>query len=719
MKKLLKRGGLALAGVCVGLLIAEAVFSSRDDGAFPHLNLYEEDPELGATLTPSSHQRFKLGSNPVSEIHINSDGFRGGEHAKPSEGEIWTFGDSQVFGLGVNDDEPFSSVLAKSLKTQVINFGVPTYGPGEVERLFEQQLKKRKAPAKVIVTINMVNDIFEENRPNRERHKIWDGWAVRLETKPDDVFEFPGRRWLFSKSHLVYAARKALHTEDISQVNFASEGTWNEVVALGAKQENEKAAIEAKQAAQKEQREAQWKEVSAKLKAKGEKVRKAEQDFLVVEAQESYLTRANPGDIVRNRRSESSRPTKVTAAMLKQSAEFRSRFRVKYKKARKEFVALRKSVRAAAPTVMDLDFPLKQHVLSMKKLADEHKTELVVLILPIDVQVSESQWKKYDTSPIDMTSSLALNEEIRSGVEKMGLRVIDPRLALQPKVDASFLDGDIHLTALGHRTVATEIVKALSKPKPVLAEVQAPIGSPIPSPEEWLGHPKIEKYEKGDGRIKCSVRHADEWVMLECRGVKIFSDDDRSLSAYAKLKGRVRWVAPIRDGETRILRVARKNGELDSITLTKKEGVLTAKQSASESVDPPERVYARFCKGDDDYFRRQSRAGRFYAPVSEACTKSYPNDCIRQRACDHGSSDAPPMCSDESKECKKAGSSSTPITVQAEVDASTHRLRKPAVQKAVQKMVEQATVEAPAQAVIDPPAQAIIEAPAQAIIAPK
>jgi hypothetical protein len=37
---------------------------------------------------------------------------------------------------------------------------------------------------------------------------------VRRETAPARVFEFPGRRWLFSRSHAVYALRRWLHARD-------------------------------------------------------------------------------------------------------------------------------------------------------------------------------------------------------------------------------------------------------------------------------------------------------------------------------------------------------------------------------------------------------------------------------------------------------------------------------------------------------------------------
>ena len=121
------RIGYALIGICVALGIAEVVFFWRDAGAFPHVNFYQLDSELAVKLQPNSSMRFKLGDNPVTEIQVGEDGFRG-EKRTPRY-DILIVGDSQVFGLGVNDDETLAAGLAEETGQQVFNGGVPTYGP--------------------------------------------------------------------------------------------------------------------------------------------------------------------------------------------------------------------------------------------------------------------------------------------------------------------------------------------------------------------------------------------------------------------------------------------------------------------------------------------------------------------------------------------------------------------------------------------------------------
>ncbi|MCP4501848.1 MAG: hypothetical protein GY822_17960 [Deltaproteobacteria bacterium] len=194
--------------------------------------------------------RFRLHDNPVVTLNVNDQGYRGTswpEVASSKEqstgaknGEILVVGDSQVFGLGVEDQETFSARLAKQTGRVVLNDGVPTYGPGEYFVTAREIIEKRK-PQTLVYVVNFLNDPFELHRPNTECHAEWDGWAVRIESGPDDTVGFPGRRWLMSQSHLVYALRRywneraqdADKIQNQGELGFPSEGTWNDLVMDG------------------------------------------------------------------------------------------------------------------------------------------------------------------------------------------------------------------------------------------------------------------------------------------------------------------------------------------------------------------------------------------------------------------------------------------------------------------------------------------------------
>src|SRR5262245_9314336 len=120
----------ALVGVTAGLVLAEGAFYVRDHGAFPHLNLYAADERLGVRLLAGASQRLSgVRDAPVTSVRINTDGLRGSNLPAASDDEVIVIGDSQVFGLGVEEHEAVSAELARSLGRNVINAGVPTYGP--------------------------------------------------------------------------------------------------------------------------------------------------------------------------------------------------------------------------------------------------------------------------------------------------------------------------------------------------------------------------------------------------------------------------------------------------------------------------------------------------------------------------------------------------------------------------------------------------------------
>ena len=75
-------------GLGLGAAIAEVAFSSRADGAFPHVNFYVPDAELGVRLEPGATMRFQLRENPLSTIHVNAEGYRGGDWPAPREDDV-------------------------------------------------------------------------------------------------------------------------------------------------------------------------------------------------------------------------------------------------------------------------------------------------------------------------------------------------------------------------------------------------------------------------------------------------------------------------------------------------------------------------------------------------------------------------------------------------------------------------------------------------------
>ncbi len=561
-RPLWRRGLMITAQVLLGLglggVIAEIAFMQRDDGAFPHVNFYVPDPELGVRLEPGASMRFQLRDNPLTTIHVNSRGFRGGDWPAPGDDEVIVVGDSQVFGLGVEDDATFSAGLAERSGRPVRNAGVPTYGPQEYLATARELLAERRAKV-VVVVLNFVNDPFEIDRPNRERHVVWDGWAVRSETAPSEVSQFPGRRWLFSRSHAVYALRRWLHERGSGRapegedegasvdLGTPSEGGLHELVSASqsahADAASAKLAAEQALAAALQRAQSIEGDISSKRDALDRLIIRASKyefdDF------QQEVARGRPGDIVTEDAGEASRSVSLTAAMIRDAARKRDEhlktlLRDEQKRGKSEAQdllkaeetlveerkALRLRIAAGIPEVPRPPSHFHDYLVEFKALCEQHGAELVVVALPIDVQVSGAEWAKYGvTDAPDMKDSLLLLDDLVADAGALGLRALDATAALRAAEPGAFLDHDIHMTAKGHAALAEALAVALTAP--IAAPLRRPApGLPagrsfVPTDAEWRAAGEVAV--KGSTAAGCRTQIVREWLRVQCRRKK-FAD---------------------------------------------------------------------------------------------------------------------------------------------------------------------------------------------------
>ena len=557
----LTRTAMMLAGLAVGLGAAELVFRHRDHNAFPHLNTYVSDPLLGVRLRPGAEEDVAFSGNPVTHVRINSAGYRGGELPAPGGDDVLVVGDSQVFGLGVEEDETFAARLAGAIHRPVMNGGVPTYGPDEYKAVIAEQLAARH-PRTVVLAINLVNDLFEAQHPNRDRHVVWDGWAVRKERAPEHVTAFPGREWLFQQSHLFFALRKWRQGDDRSdERGLASEGTWRDLVATGAHVTEGHAAADAA-------RKKHLSEVTAAHSAYAASEEKLDAKLDELLGQDHYApyseqvfkdkvslfnAHASPGDIVVDSFGEGSRSSIGTADQIATAVAVRARLRKELaawarqhtatkdgKQAQASLDALEQA--AAKLTAVDieniqaaLDPPLGAYLRGVKQLTDQAGARLVVMILPIDVQVSPQEWTKYGAQPIDMTPSKALTDELVTLCHALGVSVLDATPVLAAAEPGAFLWGDIHMTPKGHAAVATALAKTLREPAPQPAIASQ--RSPVPLPDVFRR--AAEVIVTGSSDAGCETKQVREWLRIQCprtdttmpRDLQITRDDGHEAMA--------------------------------------------------------------------------------------------------------------------------------------------------------------------------------------------
>jgi SGNH hydrolase-like domain, acetyltransferase AlgX len=541
----------AALGLTLGLVIAEVAFRARDGGAFPHLNIYVADDARGVRLRPAATEKVSFSKNPITSVRINDEGYRGGAWPPPAADEVVVVGDSQVFGLGVEESETFSAVLAGVLGGDrvVRNLGVPTYGPDEYNAALDEALTRRPAKT-VIYTVNLANDLFEANHPNRERHAVWDGWAVRKETAPASVVRFPGRSFLYSDSHAFYALRRFLYDRGpkVEERGFESEGTWKDIGGAASSAEKEHTAAD-----QENDRLARLRETELRYAADGVAVTQtAVEDHVVATAYDKLsaserpdydsagwlpnvdvyrAAKLSPGDIVQVDSGESSRDVRVTAEQIRRGAALRLqiekdvRKRAEAKKddktlglfAKRDAMEQKEATLKSAPLARVVALsPLAPALRAAKAICDKHGARLLVVALPIDVQVSKAEWAKYGAAPIDMEGSKVLLDDVVVAARAAGADGFDATPALAAAEPGAFLDGDIHMTPKGHRALGEAIAKALRAPKLDVPGGGLPADrSAPPEGKEW--RPGTDIVVKESDPAGCETKRVREWLGVFCR----------------------------------------------------------------------------------------------------------------------------------------------------------------------------------------------------------
>ncbi len=644
------------------------------------MNVYRPDAELGVRLEPGAFERVRFSKNPTTTVRINGEGYRGDAWPAAGDDEIVVVGDSQVFGLGVEEGETFSAELARLTKKPVQNLGVPTYGPLEYNAVVREAFAKRK-PKTIIWVANLANDLFEATRPNRERHAVWDGWAVRKETAPEHAMPFPGRSFLYGRSHAFYALRRFAHEHDAADAEqgVPSEGTWQDIASAGTAADRERLAAESENARLAKLREAELEYAASKADA----AERALEDKVLYSGHSAFrfddasdkpgaipkeamyrAARLGPGDIVTIDYGESSRSVRVTADHIRRGAALRLAVEADVRKTArakgdKEMLALLENrdqlvaktaelVASPLSKVVALS-PLAPAIREVKALCDEHGARLLVVALPLDVQVSRDEWTKYGAAPVDMTASRVLLDDIVVAARATGARAVDATEALTAAEPGAFLDGDIHMTPKGHRAVAEAVARELAKPdRAVPGEGLPPSRSRPPKQGEWTASSEITVRESDPAG--CETKLVREWLGVFCRargGAKGVSIESGIEVQAGVLPGAVVIVAPVVAGQelraTLYYESATRELTVDvPAERTELATIAFSKPLPAKPVLPGTDATALCtCHAKATGERDCSRAR--VVPDAD-CARTYHDDCQKHLACAAGDPAFPPTC---------------------------------------------------------------------------
>ncbi len=124
-------------------------------------SVYAPHPRLGWAPVPGATGRHQSPGSFDVVYGIDADGLRRVPNRGAARRRVWAFGDSFTFGVGVEDDEAWPSVLAREWlapDVHVMNAGVAAYGlPQELQRLVE--LQDRVQPGDLVLFTPISNDI--------------------------------------------------------------------------------------------------------------------------------------------------------------------------------------------------------------------------------------------------------------------------------------------------------------------------------------------------------------------------------------------------------------------------------------------------------------------------------------------------------------------------------------------------------------------------------
>jgi hypothetical protein len=154
IKSLLQKTGLVFLGIVAALLMFELTIRllpsrflpppvrsivEEKDARLRSNDPYLPDPKLWYVIKPGTDFIFK---HPDSDFRMKTNlnfpgaGFRGGTLGGPPWGVA--VGDSFTFGLGVNQEATWIAQLAKLSQREIVNLGVPGWGPQQYTRTLEQ-----------------------------------------------------------------------------------------------------------------------------------------------------------------------------------------------------------------------------------------------------------------------------------------------------------------------------------------------------------------------------------------------------------------------------------------------------------------------------------------------------------------------------------------------------------------------------------------------------
>jgi lysophospholipase L1-like esterase len=166
-KRRLLRPILKLTTPCVaflvGLLLAELIVRIFIPQNPSWLDVFVKTDSPVYGLQPDISRTISTGESTWS-IYTDASGFRCGKGAATTGRPlILVLGDSFTFGMGVDYEQSIPGCIAAALadKFDIINTGVPGYGPTQYRQVLQNQLDKHARLAGVVLITFLANDFHD------------------------------------------------------------------------------------------------------------------------------------------------------------------------------------------------------------------------------------------------------------------------------------------------------------------------------------------------------------------------------------------------------------------------------------------------------------------------------------------------------------------------------------------------------------------------------
>jgi hypothetical protein len=502
---------------------------------------------------------------------------------------------------------------------------------------------------------------------------------VRIETAPEQVTSFPGRGWLYGRSHAFFALRKWLYEQqvDFDDAAFASEGGWQDITKKGEHASEQRKIRRQEFIRLARFRDTETRAAERKLMRAQLAVERAMYDEVIGNdwtlSNRLRAARAKPGDIVTSAPGEGGRPLAATAEQIRNSVRYRDKLEKELRQiaataqgkkkthiedvlSRRDNIAKEAEILRTAPlALVRASTPVSDAVEEAHKLCKEHGAKLWVVALPLDVMVSDEEWKKYDGEPVDMTGSDVLLGDIVAHADSIGAQGVNVTAALRKAEPGAFLARDLHMSASGHEAVAAAIASAMKAPHQPLVARSLPAGrSRVPQPDHW--RLRKETIVMGSDAAGCETKLHREWLRVRCTkrkdgdptpaGVRIVEGGEDALAMH--YGGVTTLIAPVVEGSRVLADFYWDDGSRRQLTAQWSAGDAYAEtfkldKVADEPAPAPPPQAKRLCGCFKKLSKAKSCEPLLAAPDAH-CDATYADDCAALIGCAQGDPVFPPDC---------------------------------------------------------------------------